>query len=120
MTHDVGGASGKERYIIIFHVVCLHPYRIPAIRAEYHPRYGDQETENRDYGAGGIVQMERTASRRRRVATVDHTTLSVRHHTLLHVGIQRVVIIVSNSKTADGAEVVAKLVDDTAHAEANW
>jgi len=41
-------------------------------------------------------------------------------HTLLGVRIRRVVVIISNSKPADGAEGIVEPDDSAAHAEAKW
>jgi len=87
MTDQVS-AGGNERHVLIFHAMCLLPYHIPAIYTRQHPRYDGGEAENGDDGVGGVVEMERTTSRRRRVAAVGHAKLCARYHAFLYLRIQ--------------------------------
>jgi len=122
MTDRASQAGGNKRHILVVRARALCPlsYQIPAVHSHHHPRYDDKKTENRDDGAGGIVEVERTVARRRRVATIGHAKLCARYYALLGVRVRRVVVIIGNGKTTDGAEVVVEPVDRAAHADTNW
>jgi len=121
MTDRASHAGGNKRHILVFRARALCPpsYQIPTVHSHHHPRYENKETKNRDDSAGGVVEVERTMARRRRVAAVGHAKLSARYDALLGVRIRRIVVIIGNGKTTNGAKVVVEPVDRAAHAYAN-